>query len=71
VERFSFHDIRRAMADRLRRLNVPVDVYCRYMGHAPITGLRHYSIVTRDDLHEAHRKALTNARRRSKKDTGC
>jgi hypothetical protein len=34
------------------------------MGHAAITGLRHYSTVSFDDIHEAQVKALTGMRRR-------
>ena len=64
VREFTFHDLRRAMSDRLRRTGQTVDVYCRYMGHSAITGLRHYSTVMDDDLQEAHRKALANPRRR-------
>lgn len=55
------------MADRLRRSGIGVDAYCRYMGHSPITGLRHYSVVSEDDLHSARRKALGAVRRKGKK----
>jgi len=64
VPKFSFHDLRRAVGDRLRRAGLPVDVYCRYMGHSALTGLRHYSVVTTDDLRKAHEKALAAVRRR-------
>lgn len=65
--RFTFHEMRRAVADRLRRSGIGVDAYCRYMGHSPITGLRHYSVVSEDDLHKARRKALCAVRRKGKK----
>jgi len=64
TERFTFHDIRRARADCLRRAGTPIDVYCRYLGHSAITGLRHYSVVSDDDLVKAHMDGLANARRR-------
>jgi len=48
----------------MRRAGVTVDVYCKYMGHSPITGLRHYSVVLPDDLRTAHAKAMKSARRR-------
>jgi integrase len=60
----SFHDLRRAVADRLRRTNATLDVYCKYMGHAAITGLRHYSTVDESDLRKAHGAAMKGARRR-------
>lgn len=66
VHLFNFHDLRRAVADRMRRAGVPLDVYCKYMGHSPITGLRHYSVVLPDDLRAAHEQAMKTARRRSK-----
>ena len=64
VRHFCFHDLRRAVADRLRRSGVPVDQYCAVLGHSPLTGLRHYSIVCPDDMEEAHRKGLAAARHR-------
>ncbi|MCK6570200.1 hypothetical protein L6V77_03720 [Myxococcota bacterium] len=66
IRRFSFHELRRAVADRMRRGGVTVDVYCKFMGPAPITGLRHDSTVVDDGLREAHDKALKSARRRLK-----
>ena len=43
-------DLRRAVADRLRRGGVPLDAYCTYMSHAAITGLKHYVTVDGGDL---------------------
>lgn len=65
VEEFTFHAFRRAVADTLRRTKTPIDVYCRYMGHSAITGLRHYSVVSEDDLIDAHEKARAGARKRN------
>lgn len=64
VKPFTFHALRRAMADRLRRSGAPVDAYIRYMGHAAITGLRHYASVSMDDLHDMQVKAQESVRRR-------
>ncbi len=52
--KLTFHDLRRAVADRLRRGNVPLDAYCTYLGHAAITGLLHYATVDEGDLRKAH-----------------
>jgi len=65
TERFTFHDIRRARADCLRRAGTPVDVYCRYLGHSEITGLKHYSVVSDEDLVEALEQGLANSRLRN------
>jgi integrase len=62
--RLTFHDLRRAVADRLRRGNVPLDAYCAYMGHAAITGLRHYATVDDGDLRKAHEAVMAGGRRR-------
>lgn len=67
VQSFKFHDLRRSVADRLRRSGVTVDVYCKMMGHSPITGLRHYSIVDNDDLRDAHEAGLANGRKRRRR----
>ena len=67
INGFKFHDLRRAMADRLRKSGVTVDVYCRMMGHSPITGLRHYAIVDNDDLRDAHEAGLANGRKRRRR----
>lgn len=61
----TFHDLRRAVADRLRRGSVPLDAYCTYMGHAAITGLRHYATVDDGDLRKAHAAVMAGGRRRS------
>jgi integrase len=63
--KLTFHDLRRAVADRLRRGNVPLDAYCTYMGHAAITGLRHYATVDEGDLRKAHAAAMAGGRRRT------
>ena len=63
-ERFTFHDLRRARADCLRRAGTPVDVYCRYLGHSEITGLKHYSVVSDEDLVKALEQGLANSRLR-------
>lgn len=68
VKPFTFHGIRRAVSDRLRRNGTPLDVYVALMGHAAVTGLKHYSTVSLDDLREAQVKALTGVRRRKKED---
>lgn len=60
----TFHDLRRAVADRMRRASVTIDVYCRFMGHAAITGLKHYATVDEADLRQAHAAALGGGRRR-------
>ena len=62
VRHFTFQDIRRAVADRLRNGGVPMDQYAKFMGHAPVTALRHYSTVTDDDLHKALKVGLSAAR---------
>ncbi|MBM3204223.1 hypothetical protein FJZ55_10020 [Candidatus Woesearchaeota archaeon] len=67
VREFTFHALRRAVADRLRKGGVPMDRYAKFMGHAPITALRHYSTVTTDDLHDALEVGLGAARRRKVK----
>ncbi len=65
TEKFTFHDIRRARADCLRRAGTPVDVYCRYLGHSEITGLKHYSVVSDEDLAKALEQGLANSRLRN------
>jgi len=60
----SFHDLRRAVADRLRRAGVRPDAYCTFMGHSAITGLRHYATVDDGDLRKAHAAAMKGVRRR-------
>lgn len=67
VRHFTFHDIRRAVADRLRNGGVPIYQYAKFMGHAPVTALRHYSTVTDDDLHKALKVGLSAARTLSPK----
>ena len=69
IGRFTFHDFRRAFAERLRKSGAPVEVYCSILGHSELTGLRHYAVVTPDDQREAQRKALGFVRRRRKKST--
>ena len=64
VDELTFHDLRRAVADRLRRGQVGLDVYCKFMGHAAITGLRHYSTVDDGDPRKAHEAALNGGRQR-------
>jgi integrase len=64
VTQFSFHALRRAFADRLRRSGAGVDRYIRFLGHAAVTGLRHYSTVSMDDLQESAEKARGSVRRR-------
>lgn len=64
ADELTFHDLRRATADRLRRAEVPLDVYCKFMGHAAITGLKHYATVDDDDLRKAHEKAMKGGRTR-------
>ncbi len=64
VRRFTFHDIRRAVADRLRNGGVPLDRYAKVMGHAAVTAVRHYSTVAPGDLHDALEAGLGAARRR-------
>lgn len=65
VRRFTFHGIRRAVADRLRNGGVPLDRYARIMGHAPVTAVRHYSTVAPGDLHDALAAGLAATRRRT------
>ena len=61
----AFHELRRAVADRLRRGGVPLDAYCTYMGHAAITGLKHYATVDDGDLRKAHAAVMAGGRRRA------
>jgi integrase len=70
VRLFTFHDLRRAVADRLRNAGVPMDQYARLMGHAPVTALRHYSTVTTDDLHKAFKAGLGATRVQDDADGG-
>jgi len=64
VRRFAFHDLRRAVADRLRNAGVPLDRYAKIMGHAPVTAVRHYSTLAPGDLHDALAAGLGAVRRR-------
>ena len=64
VRRFTFHDLRRAVADRLRNSQMPLDRYAKFMGHAPITAIRHYSTIAPGDLHADLQAGLEAARRR-------
>jgi len=64
LRHFTFHDLRRAAADRLRTAKVPLDRYCRLMGHSAVTGIRHYRITDPDDLHDDLQKGLNSARTR-------
>ena len=65
VGRFTFHDLRRAVADRLRNSGVPLDRYAKLMGHAPVTAVRHYSTIAPGDLHADLEAGLGAARRRN------
>lgn len=67
VRPFTFHDLRRAVADRLRRGGVPIDRYARFMGHAAVTAVRHYSTVGPGDLHADLEAGLAAARTRKSK----
>jgi len=64
VRRFTFHDLRRAVADRLRNSGMPLDRYAKFMGHAPVTAIRHYSTIAPGDLHADLQAGLEAARRR-------
>lgn len=64
VREFTFHALRRAVSDRLRNGGVPLDRYAKFMGHAPVTAVRHYSTVAPDDLHADLAAGLRTARRR-------
>ena len=57
IKKFTFHDLRRAFAEGLRRSGADVDVYIAIMGHSEITGMRHYSTVTNDDQRKAQERA--------------
>ena len=65
VRRYTFHDLRRAVADRLWNGGVPLDRYAKIMGHAPVTAVRHYSTVAPGDLRDALEMGLRASRRRS------
>ncbi|GMV43446.1 MAG: hypothetical protein AMXMBFR64_51620 [Myxococcales bacterium] len=67
VPEFTFHPLRRAVSDHLRSGGVPLDRYARFMGHAPVTAVRHYSTVAPDDLHTDLQAGLTAARTRPAK----
>lgn len=67
VREFTFHALRRAVSDRLREAKIPIHRYATVMGHAPVTALRHYSIITRDDLHADFQAGLAAARTRTAK----
>ena len=67
LRHFTFHDLRRAVADRHRLAGTPMDRYCKYMGHSPITALRHYTVVDPDDLHHDLHAALDATRTRKGK----
>ena len=64
VRLFTFHDLRRAVADRLRNAGVPMDRYAKMMGHAPVTAVRHYSTIAPGDLHEALEAGIKATRRK-------
>jgi len=64
VRLFTFHDLRRAVADRLRTAGIPMDRYAKMMGHAPVTAVRHYSTIAPGDLHEALEAGLKATRRK-------
>lgn len=66
VGHLTFHDLRRATADRLRNVGTPVGRYCDIMGHAAITGLRHYKVSDPEDLHADHHRQLQASRSRKR-----